>query len=156
MHAETNERKPTPQTAGRDAQREGQIMMRQSQRERTSAAIRLLKFVVKWSQRHTFYLHQEARLHSHSHIPFRARLPLFICVDSTPCPPWWSAFHVAARGGAAEGGPTASVSGAFAAVWVQLWRWDKESIKRRRFHTNYGKIMKPLVKGRMKVRLSLV
>lgn len=31
-----------------------------------------------------------------------------------------------------------------------------KSIKRRRFHTNYGKIMKPLVEGRMKVRLSLV
>lgn len=62
-------------------------------------------------------------------------------------------FHVTARGGVAEEGPRASLS---AAVWTQLPGCDKESRKTERFHTNYGKKMKPSVKGRRKVRLSLV
>lgn len=62
-------------------------------------------------------------------------------------------FHVTARGEVAGGGPRASFS---AAVWAQLSGCDKESRKTERFHTNYGKRMKPSVKGRQKVRLSLV
>lgn len=63
-------------------------------------------------------------------------------------------FHVTARGGVAAGGRRASLSAA--AVWSQLSGCDKESRKTERFHTNYGKRMKPWVKGRRKVRLSLV
>lgn len=84
----------------------------------------------------------------------------FISADAAlpvcPLAPLPTAFHVTAPWGVAEGGPTASLSGVFAAVWAQLSRCDKESIKKKHFHTNYGKIMKALVKGRMKVRLSLV
>lgn len=91
----------------------------------------------------------------------RSLLVPVISGDAAPpvsplAPPFQGPFHVTARGAAAEGGPPASLSGVSAAVWAQLPGCDKESRKTRRFHTNYGNIMKPLVKGRRKVRLSLV
>lgn len=137
--------------------RKGQARLRCCKRKRTFASSSLLQFAVKWSQVTLFYLHQEPVYIRLGATLFFSRLsPPTLLRLFPPLAPLPTAFHVTARGGVAEGGATASLSGVFAAVWAQLSGCDKESIKTKRFHTNYGKIMKPLVKGRMKVRLSLV
>lgn len=97
-----------------------------------------------------FYLHQEPadiRVHTSAPLSSLPRWSPWTLPSPSPLIAW---------GGFAGWGLTASLSGVFAAVWVQLSGCDKESRKTERFHTNHGGIMKALVKGRRKVRLSLV
>lgn len=152
--------KLSPLTVHGDTLRKGQIRLRRLQEE-AHVCIQLTALVCRQvlTKSH-YFIYTKSPFTLASTPPRHSLLFPFISVHAalpvSPPAPLRAAFHVTARGGVAEGGSTASLAGVFAAVWAQLSGCDKESIKTKRFHANYGKIMKPLVKGRMKVRLSLV